>query len=135
MSAADTLVHYNTRDLDPKDIFKRSPLFYFNFTSDETLKQEEFSQFVKMFRQQRKRLKCSVARVALDVRCSKTTIFCFESLKLSLRSMRKWKPLLQNWLTLATQTTQVRSGCKKKLSLSVFKLRPPALVEEWDFEF
>ena len=87
--------------------FQRSQLFYVNFTSDETIKQREFSLFAKKFKLHRVRLNYSVKKVAKHVRCSETTIRRFETLKLSLSSMRKWKPLLQNWFILAAKSTQV----------------------------
>ena len=90
--------------------FQRSQLFYANFTSDESIKQREFSLFAKIFKLQRLRLNYSVKKVAKHVRCSETTIHRFEALKLSLSSMRKWKPLLQDWFILAAKSTQVSAA-------------------------
>ena len=78
--------------------FPRSQLSYRNFTSDDSIKQEEFSQFAKMFKQQRLMMNYSGKDVAIYVQCSSTTIHRFEALRLSLWSMRKWKPRLQKWL-------------------------------------
>ena len=77
------------------------------FSSDHRIKQQEFSQFATMFRQQRIRMRYSAKKVALYVRCSRSTILSFEDLRLSLRSMRKWKQHLQNWLRVVAQQTQV----------------------------
>ena len=90
-----------------KTWFSRSPLFYSNFTSDDFIKEEEFSQFAKMFKQERVRMGFSAKKVAIDLRCSSTTIHRFEAIRLSLWSMRKWKPRLQNWLELAAKSSQV----------------------------
>ena len=78
--------------------FPRSQLSYRNFTSDDSIKQEEFSQFAKMFKQQRLMMNYSGKDVAIFVQCSSTTIHRFEALRLSLWSMRKWKRRLQKWL-------------------------------------
>ena len=78
--------------------FPRSQLFYRNFTSDDSIKQEEFSQFAKIFKQQRLMMNYSGKDVAIFVQCSSATIHRFEALELSLWSMRKWKPRLQKWL-------------------------------------
>ena len=83
--------------------FPRSEIFHSSFTSEE-----EYLDFAKMFKQQRLRLNYSAKEVALEVRCSHTTIHCFESLKLSMWSMRKWTPRLQNWLFLATKSPKVK---------------------------
>ena len=117
MFASGSLVQDHRREETPqeeiiqeggsKPWFPRSQLYYSSFTSDESIKQEEFSKFAKMFKQKRIRFNYSVEMVAIEMRCSKTTIFCFESLKLSLWSMRKWKPLLQNWLLLAAKSVHV----------------------------
>ena len=88
--------------------FPRSQLFYRNFTSDDSIKQEEFSQFAKMFKQQRLMMNYSGKDVAIFVQCSSTTIHRFEALRLSLWSMRKWKPHLQKWLGLVAKSTQVK---------------------------
>ena len=88
--------------------FPRSEVFHRNFTSDERIKEAEFLQFATIFKQQRLRLTYSAKEVALEVRCSRTTIHRFESLELSLWSMRKWMPLLQNWFLFATKSTQVK---------------------------
>ena len=88
--------------------FPRSELFHHNFISDERIKEGEFLQFANMFKQQRLRLNYSAKEVGLQVRCSRTTIHRFESLELSLWSMRKWMPRLQNWLLLAAKSNQVK---------------------------
>ena len=54
--------------------FPRSQLSYRNFTSDDSIKQEEFSQFAKIFKQQRLMLKYSGKDVAIYVQCSSATI-------------------------------------------------------------
>ena len=99
--------------------FQRSQLFLTNFTSDESIKQREFSLFAKIFKLQRLRLNYSVKKVAKHVRCSETTIHRFEALKLSLSSMRKWKPLLQNWFLLAVKSAQANRLGSKKVTKSV----------------
>ena len=88
--------------------FQRSEVFHHNFTSDERIKEAEFLQFAKMFKQRRLRLNYTIKEVAVEVRCSRTTIHRFESLQLSLSSMRKWMPLLQNWLLFAAKSNQVK---------------------------
>ena len=99
--------------------FLRSELFYSNFTSDDRIKEEEFLQFAKMFKQQRLRMKYSGKDVAIHVRCSSTTIHRFEALRLSLWSMRKWKPRLQRWLGLVAKTNQVKRMVPNRASLSM----------------
>ena len=99
--------------------FPRSQLFYRNFTSDDSIKQEEFSQFAKMFKQQRLMMNYSGKDVAIFVQCSSATIHRFEALELSLWSMRKWKPHLQKWLGLVAKSTQVKRLVPNRASQSM----------------
>ena len=99
--------------------FPRSQLFYRNFTSDDSIKQEEFSQFAKMFKQQRLMMNYSGKDVAIFVQCSSATIHRFEALRLSLWSMRKWKPHLQKWLGLVAKSTQVKRLVPNRASQSM----------------
>ena len=102
-------------------------------TCDHRIKQQEFSQFATMFRQQRVRLRYSAKKVGLDVRCSRSTILSFEDLKLSLRSMRKWKQHLQSWLRMVAKKTQVMIFVPNRAAQSMkapLLARQPALDPE-----
>ena len=101
--------------------FSGSQLFYTNFTSDDTIKQKEFSLWAKIFRRQRIWMNYSAKQIAAEMRCSKTTILHFETLRLSLWSMRKWKPHLQNWLVKRLVPNRVSPLTKDPEVLKTYK--------------
>ena len=110
--------------------FPRSEVFHHNFTSDERIKEAEFLQFATMFKQQRLRLTYSAKEVALEVRCSRTTIHRFESLELSLWSMRKWMPRLQNWLLFAAKSNQVK--ILLRCNMASQNMAAPSVFRHWE---
>ena len=104
-----------------KTWFPRSQLFHTNFTSDDTIKQKEFSLCAKIFRRQRIWMNYSAKQIAAEMRCSDTTILRFETLRLSLWSMRKWKPHLENWLAKRLVPNRVSPLTKDPEVLKTYK--------------
>ena len=88
-------------------------------TIDHTPTSDDLERFAKMFKQRRIKLGFTQADVGLALGTlygnvfSQTTICRFEALQLSFKNMCKLKPLLQQWLEEADNTTGTTSASDK----------------------
>lgn len=88
-------------------------------TIDNTPTSDDLERFAKMFKQRRIKLGFTQADVGLALGTlygnvfSQTTICRFEALQLSFKNMCKLKPLLQQWLEEADNTTGTTSASDK----------------------